>query len=104
MATDLKAVAIIPLNGTNSPTWKVQCQMALVHDGLWGVVNGMETAPDKGEADRHSKFLAIWDCALATIVIVVESSLLYLIREPEDLVIVWKKYRINFRRKHGKIS
>ena len=98
MATDLKAIAVIPLNGTNCPTWKIQCQMALVHDGLWGIVNGMETAPDegeadcnKGEADRCSKFLARWDHALPTIVIVVEPSLLYLIREPEDLVIVWKK-------------
>ena len=54
MATDLKTVAIVSLNGTNYayPTWKVQCQMALVCDGLWGIVNGTETTPDEGEADR----------------------------------------------------
>ena len=67
MATDLKTVAIVPLNGTNYPTWKVQCQMALVRDGLWGIVNGTETAPDEGEADRCSKFLARRDRALATV-------------------------------------
>ena len=47
MTTELKTVAIAPLNETNYPTWKVQCQMALVHDGLWVIVNGTETAPDK---------------------------------------------------------
>ena len=47
MTTELKTVAIAPLNGTNYPTSKIQCQMALVHDGLWVIVNGTETAPDK---------------------------------------------------------
>ena len=46
MATDLKTVAIVPLNGRNYPTWKVQCRMALVRDGLWGIVSGSETAPN----------------------------------------------------------
>ena len=64
ITTELKTVAIAPLNGTNYPTWKVQWQMALVHDGLWVIVNGTETAQDKGEADRHSNFLARWDHAL----------------------------------------
>ena len=54
MAMDLKTVAIVPLNGTNYPTWTVQCRMALVRDGLWGIVNGTEVAPGKGVADRHS--------------------------------------------------
>ena len=88
MTTALKTVAIVPLNGTNYPTWNVQCQMALVHDGLWEIVNKMETAPDEGEADRRSKFLARWDRTLATIVMAVEPSLLYLIGDPEDPVVV----------------
>ena len=79
MATDLKTVATVSLNGTNYPTWKVQCQMALVRDGLWGIVNGTETAPDEGEADSCSKFLARRNRALATIVLTVEPLLLYLI-------------------------
>ena len=65
MATDLKTVATVPLNGTNYSTWKVQCQMALVCDGLWGMVNETETVPDEGEADRHSKFLTRQDRTLA---------------------------------------
>ena len=51
----------------------------------------METAPDKGEGDHHSKFLARWDHALATIVLAVEPSLLYLNGDPDDPVVVWKK-------------
>ena len=83
MVTDLKTVAITPLNGTNYPNRKVQCQKARVCDGLWGIVNGTETAPDEGEADCHSKFLARRDHALATIVLAVEPSLLYLIGDSE---------------------
>ena len=99
MATDLKTVAIVPLNGTNYPTWKVQCQMALVRDGLWGIVNGTETTPHEGEADRRSKFLARRDRALATIVLAVEPSLLYLIGDPEDPVVVWKSLQDQFQKK-----
>ena len=99
MATDLKTVAIVPLNGTNYPTWKVQCQMALVRDGLWDIVNGTETAPDEGEADCCSKFLARQDRALATIVLAVEPSLFYLIGNPENPVVVWKRLQDQFQKK-----
>ena len=64
-----------------------------------GTVNGTETAPDKGETDHCSKFLARWDRALATIVLAVEPSLLYLIGEPEDPVVVWKKLQYQFQKK-----
>ena len=73
--------------------------MAFVHDGLWGIVNRMETAPSKEEVDCCSKFLARRDCALATIVLAVEPSLLYLIGDPEDPVVVWKKLQDQFQKK-----
>ena len=41
----------------NYPTWKVQCHMALVCDGLWGIVSGTETEPTEG-GDRRSNFFA----------------------------------------------
>ena len=99
MATELKTVAIVPLNGRNYPTWKVQCRMALVRDGLWGIVNGSETAPSDEEADHLAKFVARRDRALATIVLTVEPSLLYLIGDPEDPVVVWKKLQDQFQKK-----
>ena len=61
--------------------------MALVHDGLWGIVNGSERAPSVEEADHLAKFVARRDRALATIVLTVEPSLLYLIGDPEDPVV-----------------
>ena len=73
--------------------------MALVHNGLWGIVNRTETAPIEEEADRHSKFLATRDRALATIVLAVEPSLLYLIGDPEDPVVVWKRLQDQFQKK-----
>ena len=49
-------VIIVPLNGTNYPTWKVQCRMALVRDGLWDIIAGTEAEPPAEEAARRSKF------------------------------------------------
>ena len=37
---------LVNLNGTNYATWKVQCKMALIRDGVWNIVNGTEIVPD----------------------------------------------------------
>ena len=74
-----KTVAVVPLNRTNYSTWKIQCKMALIREGLWGIVNGTETAPTEG-AEQQAKFEARRDKALATIVLTVDTSLLYLNR------------------------
>ena len=100
MAESKTTVSLVPLNGSNYPTWKVQCRMALVRDGLWEIVEGTETAPPaEGTADRRSKFIARRDRALATIVLAVEPSLLYLIGDPEDPVVVWQKLQDQFQKK-----
>jgi len=39
MASELKT-AVVPVNGKNYPTWKVQCRMALMKVGLWNIVEG----------------------------------------------------------------
>ena len=39
--------------------------MALIKEGLWNIVNGMETEPE-GNAERRIKFVARRDRALAT--------------------------------------
>ena len=72
--------------------------MTLVCDRLWGIVSGKETVPAEG-GDHQSKFLARRDCALATIVLAVEPSLLYLIGDPEDPVAVWEKLQNQFQKK-----
>ena len=68
-------VLIELLNGQNYATWKVQCKMALIKDGLWNIVTGAEGEPE-GENDRR-KYLLREDRALATIVLSVEPILLY---------------------------
>ena len=99
MAAETKVSTIVPLNGSNYPTWKVQCRMALMRDGLWGIVNETEIAPEGGDADQRAKFLCKRDRALATIVLAVEPSLLYLIGDPENPVEVWKKLQDQFQKK-----
>ena len=83
---EMKTVSIVPLNQKNYATWKIQCRMALMEDGLWGIVKGTETAPEEGDA--RTKFLSRRDRALAIIVLSVEPSLLYLIGDPEDPITV----------------
>ena len=57
--------------------------MALIKDGLWGIVSGSEIAPV--EVAEQAKFALTRDKALATIVLAVDPSLLYLIgTDPED--------------------
>ena len=88
---------IFPLKGGNYPTWKLQCQMALMKDGLWGIVNGTEVAP--AEAEPLAKFNTRRDKALAIIVLSVDPTLLYLVGDPTDPIVVWTKLADQFQKK-----
>ena len=70
---------------------EIQCRMALMKEGLWGIVSGTEVAPAQSEADKFTKFVTWRDTALAIIVLSIDSSLLYLLGDPEDPKVVWKK-------------
>ena len=59
--------------------------MALMKDSLWGIVSGTEVAPGEENAEGQSKFMARRDCALAIIVLAVDTSLLCLLGGSEDL-------------------
>ena len=72
--------------------------MALVRDGLWNIVAGTEKEPDGAEAQL--KFRGRRDRALATVVLSIDPSLLYLIgADPEDPVAVWGTLQSQFQRK-----
>lgn len=88
---DSKLVAVVPLKGANYPTWKIQCKMTLMKEGLWRIVTGEETAPTSDSESEQAKFASRWDQALANVVLSVDTSLLYLIGNPEDPAVVWKK-------------
>ena len=49
---EIKTV-IVPLNGRNYPTWKVQCRMVLMKESLWGIISGTEETPGEDNADAH---------------------------------------------------
>ena len=38
MAESKGTVMVVPLNGSNYVTWKIQCKMALIKEGLWKIV------------------------------------------------------------------
>ena len=56
MAEFSKSTTIVPLKGSNYPTWKLQCRMMLMREGLWTIVNGTKKAPT--DADKLVKFNA----------------------------------------------
>uniref|UniRef100_A0A1X7U6D5 Uncharacterized protein n=1 Tax=Amphimedon queenslandica TaxID=400682 RepID=A0A1X7U6D5_AMPQE len=64
-----------------------QCQMTLMKEKLRGIVNGTERAQ---YGDGAAKFQTRKDRALATIILSIDPSLLYLVGEPDDLVEVWR--------------
>ena len=94
-----KGVMVTPLNGSNYPTWKIQCRMALMKDGLWSIANGSERPPDAAEIEKYAKFVTRRDRALATIVLSVDPSFLYLIGDPEGPIVVWGKLADQFQKK-----
>jgi hypothetical protein len=89
--------AVVPLKGNNYATWKVQCRMALIKEGYWGIVNKTETAPDG--ADGRQKFMTRRGKALALIGLTIDPSLLYLIGDEDDPCKVWEALQGQFQRK-----
>ena len=96
---EMKTVSIFLLNGKNYLTWKVQCRMTLMKDGLWEIINKTKTDPGREALEAHKRFMSRRNRALAIIVLSVEPSLLYLISDPEDPVAVWKKLEDQFQKK-----
>ena len=99
MAESSKSVSIVPLKGSNYPTWKLQCRMVLMKEGLWSIVNGTKQAPGGEDQEKLAKFAARKDRALALIVLSVEPALLYLLGDPDDPVAVWKTLSDQFQKK-----
>ncbi len=92
-----KGASVTPLNSSNYATWKIQCKMALIREGLWGIVSGEENPPEG--VGEQAKYAQRRDKALATIVLAIDPSLLYLLgADPKDPKEVWKALADQFQR------
>ncbi len=93
MAEGRVRISMVPLNGSNYATWKVQAKMTMLKDGLWRIVGGTETEPTGNDATPAAvtKFAGRHDQALATLVLSVDTSLLYLIADLDHPNKVWTK-------------
>ena len=58
MAESKVTTVVVPLNGTNYPTWRVQCKMVLMKDELWEFVTEKEVAPENTTTNKYAKFIA----------------------------------------------
>ena len=72
-----------------------------MRESLWRIVTGEETAPTRGSESEQAKFASRRDRALATIVLTVDTSLLYLIG---TLSRFGRSWPISLRRKRGQLD
>ena len=72
------ATSTVSLNNTNFPTWKVQMKMLLMKQGVWRIVEETEDIPDEEDFAAYRKYRDRRDKALASIVLAVDTNLLYL--------------------------
>ena len=73
--------------------------MALIKYGGWGFVTDTEPEPAGEDHAAWRKFYERRDKALATIVLAVDPSLLYLLGDPQDPAEVWQKLSEQFEKK-----
>ena len=106
MATGDMRSNMVPLKENNYATWRVQCRMSLMREGLWTIVNKDEFMPEIDEErfresnEARRKFKTRYDRALTTIVLSVSPELLYLLgTEPEDPVEVWDTLENQFQKR-----
>lgn len=103
MSSGDSKLSVVPLKGSNYPTWKIQVKMALIKDGLWGIVDGTEAPPSSGDGSNDeaavAKFKGRKDKALATIVLSVDPGLLYLLGDPTEPNEVWRCLQDQFQKR-----
>ena len=97
MAEGRNTVAIIPLNSQNYGTWKVQAKLALLRDGLWGIVQGTEVA--LVDVVAVAKFNVCQDKALAILGLSIDPTLLYLLDGIDDPKAASKKLHNQYCKK-----
>ena len=52
-----KVSTVVPLKGTNYSTWKVQCRMALMKEGLWNIVTKKEVALRDETSQEYATYI-----------------------------------------------
>ena len=72
-------VSVVPSNDSNYGTRKIQCRMALMKEGLSGIVSGTEIDSAQRESDKFTKFVTRRDKTLTITVLSIELSLSYLL-------------------------
>ena len=69
-----------------------------MRDGLWGIVNRTEIFPE-AKTECYAKLITHRDSALAAIVLSIDPSLLYFLRDPTNPAAVWDKLLSQFQGK-----
>ena len=70
-----------------------------MREGLWDIVTKKEVTPADETTKQYTDFMARYNRMLATIILTVDMTLLYLIEEPDSSVTVWEKLANQFQKK-----
>ena len=90
MAAETKTSSIVHLNGSNYSTWKIQCHMALVKNGLW-------LYSPQTEVEKYAKFVAQRKSSGYSCVIGGTVSVILLERCSRPCDCVWNKLAAQFQ-------
>ena len=94
-------ITIVPLTGANYATWKIQCEISLLKDGLREIVDGSEAA--SAEADgAYSKYISQKNFALAIIVLSIDLFMYLVI--PLIQLQSGRGSLPSFKRRHGQTN
>ena len=88
---------IVPLDGSNYSTWKLQIRMFLLSQNVWTIVDGSEAVPEATAA--LALYTARQGKALSILVLSLSPSLLYLVgSNPSDPAVVWTTLENHFQK------
>ena len=96
-ATDEKWV-IEKLNGSNWMTWRFQMRHLLLAKDLWSFVDGTSTLAEDASATTVAEFNKKKQRALSTIVLALDSSVLYLVTNTKTPQEAWQVLQKHFDR------
>ena len=96
--TEVDKWSIDKLNSSNWMTWKFQMKHLLLAKGLWEIITGEEVLAARASDQQAADFKKRSRKAFSTIVMSIDSSLIYLITSHEKPTAAWKALCDHFER------
>ena len=94
---DTSRYRIAALNSENYYTWACKIELVLRGKGLWSILNGTETEPNKDDT-KWEKIIRRRDTALSTILLAIDNSCSSTVIKMQGPYSIWKKLQQMFEK------